>query len=135
MEAITVTFPGGRAVDASWGAHRVHTDQPIDAGGADSGPSPYDLFLASVATCAGYYVQGFCLARNIPLDGIRLVQRVESGPDATLPGAIRLELTLPPTFPEKYCTAVVRAAEGCKVKKAIAAAPLIYVTLVSPRAP
>ena len=36
------------------GERRIHTDQPAPAGG-DSAPSPFDLFLASIATCMGFY--------------------------------------------------------------------------------
>lgn len=131
MDDITVSFPGGKAVDARWGTYHVHTDQPVAAGGDDSAPSPYELFLASIATCAGYYVLGFCLARQLPTDGISLVQSIDADPVSKLPCRIRLALTLPIGFPDKYRAAVVRAAEGCKVKKAIASAPAIEVELVA----
>jgi hypothetical protein len=61
---ITIRFPGGKRVDAHLGTHVVHTDQPIAGGGEDSAPAPFDLFLASLATCAGIYVLGFCQARH-----------------------------------------------------------------------
>jgi ribosomal protein S12 methylthiotransferase accessory factor len=42
---------------------------------------------------------------------------------------VQLVVQLPPEFPAKYRAAIVRAAEGCKVKKTIAAAPVIDVAL------
>lgn len=129
MEDIEVTFPGGRRVDAKVGPFVVSTDQPAD-GGSGSAVAPFDLFLASLATCAGFYVLAFCQSRGISTDGISLRQHVDADPTTKLPARIRLELGLPPSFPEKYRTAVVRAAEGCKVKKTIAAAPAISVTLL-----
>jgi ribosomal protein S12 methylthiotransferase accessory factor len=45
-----------------------------------------------------------------------------------------MELVLPPSFPERYRVAIVRAAEGCKVKKTIASAPAIEVVTIPPRA-
>ncbi len=51
-----VDFPGGVRVDAHFGPFVVHTDQTRQDGGDDSAPSPFDLFLAATATCAGYYV-------------------------------------------------------------------------------
>lgn len=48
-------------------------------------------------------------------------------------GWLPLEIVLPRSFPEKYRAAVVRAAEGCKVKKTILAAPDVEVGL-APRA-
>jgi ribosomal protein S12 methylthiotransferase accessory factor len=130
MEDIAVSFPGGKRVDARVGPFVVHTDQPTDLGGEGSAVAPFDLFLASLATCAGLYVLGFCQARGLSTDGLALHQRVEVDPATKLPARIRLEVTLPPTFPEKYRVAILRAAEGCKVKKTIAASPSIEVVAV-----
>ena len=124
---IEVSFPGGKRVDAQVGSHLIRTDQPASLGGEDSAPAPFDLFLASVATCAGIYVLGFCQARGLATDGITLRQHMEYDEATKLPSRIRLELGLPPSFPEKYRTAIVRAAEGCKVKKTMAALPRIEV--------
>jgi len=129
---IEVSFPGGKRVDAKVGAFVIATDQPKDLGGEGAAPAPFDLFLASVATCAGIYVLGFCQARNIPTEGIGLVQRADYDPTTKLPSKISLEITLPESFPEKYRPAVIKAAEGCKVKKTIAAQPPIEVTVVTP---
>jgi ribosomal protein S12 methylthiotransferase accessory factor len=135
MEDIRVTFPGGKRVDAQVGAYVVRTDQPVEGGGTGSAVAPFDLFLASLATCAGIYVLGFCQARGLDTEGLALRQRVEVDAATKLPSRVLLELTLPPSFPEKYRTAVVRAAEGCKVKKTIAAAPLIDVVVTGGEAP
>jgi ribosomal protein S12 methylthiotransferase accessory factor len=132
MEDIEVTFPGGKRVDAKVGLHVVRTDQPVDAGGEGTAVAPVDLFFASLAACAGFYVLAFCQARGLPLEGIGLRQHVDTDPMTKLPSRIRLELSLPPSFPERYRAAVVRAAEGCKVKKAILAAPAIEVVLAEP---
>ena len=120
---IEVIFPGGKRVDAFVGNHVIHTDQPVAGGGEDSAPAPFDLFLASLATCAGIYVVGFCQARGIPTEDIRLVQHVERD-------AIRLEVVLPAGFPARYRDAVARAAESCAVKKVLARPPTITVTAI-----
>ena len=57
---IELSFPGGKRVVAQVGAHRIETDQPHELGGKDAAPAPFDLFLASIATCAGIYALGFC---------------------------------------------------------------------------
>jgi len=127
---IKITFPGGKRVDATMGPHLIQTDQPVASGGADSAPAPFDLFLASLATCAGIYVLGFCQARGIPTDGIGLVQHHTYDSQSRLV-AVQLELDLPSGFPTRYREAVVRAAAGCKVKKLLASPPAISVTLAS----
>jgi putative redox protein len=124
---IQVSFPGGKRVDAQIGEFLVETDQPTDLGGQGAAPAPYDLFLASIATCAGIYVLGFCQARGISTEGLTIVQRNDIDPGTKLLRAARIELRLPMDFPEKYRTAILRAAEGCKVKKTIAAAPVFQV--------
>ena len=134
MDDIEVTFPGGKRVDARVGAYTVRTDQPVELGGEGSAIAPFDLFLASLATCAGIYVLGFCQARGISTEGIAIRQHVDLDPQTKLPSRIRLEIVLPPAFPEKYRAAVVRAAEGCKVKKTMAAAPAMEVAATPARA-
>jgi putative redox protein len=133
MMDIEVSFPGGKRVDALVGAHRITTDQPAELGGADAAPSPFDLFLASIATCAGIYVLGFCQSRGLSVEGISLMQHVEVDEATKLPRLVRIELRLPASFPEKYVAAVTRAAEGCKVKKTIAAAPRFEVVATPTR--
>jgi putative redox protein len=114
---ITVDFPGGARVDAHWDSFTVHSDQPKEAGGDNSAPSPFGLFLASLATCAGYYVYGFCKMRKIPMDGIKVIQRSEQDPKSKMTGKLSIEIQLPSNFPKEYVSAVVRAAESCLVKK------------------
>lgn len=128
MNDIEVTFPGGKRVDADVGGHVIRTDQPASLGGEDSAPAPFDLFLASIATCAGIYVLGFCQARKLSTEGLALRQHVELDPETKLPSRVRIDIELPRDFPEHYRVAIMRAAENCKVKKTIAAAPVFEVT-------
>jgi putative redox protein len=116
---IAVTFTGGKKVEARVREFRIETDQPAEGGGTASAPTPFDLFLGSLAACSGYYVLGFCQARNLSTDGIRVVMRTETNPEKKMIGKISVEIMLPPEFPERYREAVVRAAEVCSVKKHI----------------
>lgn len=108
-----IDFPGGSRVDAHFRGFTVPTDQPPGA----SAPMPFDLFLASIGTCAGIYVLGFCQQRGIPTEGVHIVQRVHSNSTNGMVEAIDLDIIVPPTFPEKYYDSLVRSAELCKVKK------------------
>ena len=116
MEMI-INFPGGARVDAHFGPFVVPTDQPPQGGGANSAPTPFATFLASIGTCAGIYVLGFCRQRGISKEGIRIVQRLEASPFTGLVTKILLDIEVPPGFPEKYKDAVIRAADQCAVKK------------------
>jgi ribosomal protein S12 methylthiotransferase accessory factor len=133
---IDVSFPGGKRVDARVGDFVVRTDQPPELGGEGSAVAPFDLFLSSIATCAGLYVLAFCRARGLSTEGLAMRLAVaEADPATKLPTRIRIELTLPASFPEHLRASVVRAAESCKVKKVIAAQPLIEVFAADAQAP
>jgi ribosomal protein S12 methylthiotransferase accessory factor len=119
---IQIVLAGDRRVDARMGEYLVHTDQPKDKGGGGSAPSPFDLFLASLGTCAGIFVQGFCAQREIPFEQIRITEQVEFD-DAGVLARVDIKLELPPEFPEKYRAALLKVVEQCSVKKAIAAQP------------
>ena len=126
-----ITFPGGKKVNAEMNGWVIPTDQPVEGGGEGSAPSPFDYFLASLGTCAGIYVLSFCQQREIATEGLALTQRAEFA--TTDDGKRRLarvaiEITLPPGFPEKYHTAIVKSAELCAVKKAIMDPPEFAIT-------
>ncbi len=127
---MTVSFPGGARVDAQFGPYTVQTDQPPHAGGEGSAPAPFALFLASIATCAGIYVLGFCRQRGLPTEGIRIVQRAEADPRTGMVAKLGLDIEVPPTFPERYYDALVRAASQCAVKKHIETPPAFEVRTV-----
>ena len=112
-----VDFPGGARVDAHFGPYTVVTDQPPMGGGTGAAPTPFATFLASLGTCAGIYVLGFCQQRGLPAEGIRIIQRMKSNAFTGMVEQIDLEIQVPPEFPEKYRPALVRAAELCAVKK------------------
>ncbi len=114
-----IDFPGGARVDAHFGEFTVKTDQPPMGGGEGSAPTPFSLFLAALGTCAGIYVLGFCRQRGLPTEGIRLVQRMHNDPATGMVGKIEIEIQVPPAFPEKYLSSLVRSAELCAVKKHI----------------
>ncbi len=116
---IVVTPEGGKKVDARFLGFTVHTDQSREGGGEGSAPEPFMYFLASIATCAGIYVVGFCQGRDIPTDGIRLVQRHEFDEKTGRLTSVKLDVEVPPTFPAKYVKALERVASLCTVKRTI----------------
>lgn len=128
MNELIIEFPGGARVDAHYGPYTIKTDQPPMGGGNGSAPTPFSLFLASMGTCAGIYVLGFCRQRGLPTENIRIVQRMENDPRTRMISKVSFEIILPPDFPEKYREAVIRSAEQCTVKKHLEAPPQFSVT-------
>ena len=123
MEMI-IDLPGGSGLDAHFDNFTIPTDQPPLA----SAPTPFDTFLSSIGTCAGIYILGFCKQRNLPTEGIRIVQRMHSSPTTHMVEKIDLEIQVPPEFPEKYRASLINSAELCKVKKHLEHPPKFEVT-------
>jgi ribosomal protein S12 methylthiotransferase accessory factor len=114
---IIVDFPGGARVDAHFNQFSVKTDQPAMGGGSGSAPTPFAVFLSSLGTCAGIYVLGFCRQRGLPTDGIRIIQHMQNNSMTGMISKIKMEIQVPPSFPEKYRPSLIKSAELCAVKK------------------
>jgi len=123
-----IDFPGGARVDAHFDGYTINTDQPASDGGQASAPTPFSLFLASMGTCAGIYVLGFCRQRGLSAEGIRIIQRMRTDPQTHMVDLIELEIQVPPFFPEKYRPALIHTAELCAVKKHIENPPQFEIT-------
>lgn len=117
---VEIGFPGGAVVEARYKGYALRTDQPRSHQGGGTAPSPFDLFVVSLASCAGYYVLRFLEQRGISTAGLAL----HCVPTFAIEGAgitaVRTEIELPAGFPEKYRAAVVRAAENCLVRRQLA---------------
>lgn len=127
MEMI-IDFPGGSRVDAHFDSYTVMTDQTPAGGGNGEAPTPFALFLASIGTCAGIYVLGFCQQRRLSSEGIRIYQQVHRDNTTGMVGKIDLEIQVPPEFPEKYHDSLIRSAQLCAVKKHLEHPPEFGIT-------
>jgi ribosomal protein S12 methylthiotransferase accessory factor len=125
---ILVTLGEGSRVDAHFKGFTVHTDQAKVNGGDETAPDPFSYFLSSLATCAGFFVSKFCQSRQISTEGIQLQMTNDWNNEKKLMENVRIQINVPPSFPEKYLDALVRATQECSVKKALANPPLVEVT-------
>ena len=120
---IIVRFGGGLKVNAEYRGFTIKTDQPFHQGGEGSAPAPFDLFLASLATCAGFYVLAFCLGRKLSTDGIDISMTMQKDPGTKMIAKITISIDLPTGFPEKYKEAIAKAVDHCTVKAHIQKPP------------
>lgn len=120
-----IVFPGGKQVDALYKGFTIKTDQPEYRGGEGSAPAPFDLFLTSIGTCAGFYVLAFCQKRDISTDKIRIILRTEKDVEVNMINKISIEIQLPQDFPDKYKDAIIKAAEACTITKHLQKPPVI----------
>ncbi|MEI8005498.1 MAG: OsmC family protein [Bacteroidota bacterium] len=115
--SIEVYFNGPKKVNAKLEGFTVETDQPVRAGGEGSAPTPFALFLSSLATCAGIYVKGFCDQRGLPTQDVSLSLEYKINPETKNIAKFIIRIFIPAHFPEKYDTALIQSASLCAVKR------------------
>ncbi len=54
------------------GPHRLIADEPVDAGGRDEGPTPYDFLSAGLGACTSMTMRVVAKRENIPLEGVEI---------------------------------------------------------------
>lgn len=113
---LKVVFGENYRIDVAYKGFVVKTDQPVKDGGENTAPAPFDLFLASLAACAGFYALAFCKEREIPTDGLGVTMTTERGEGSKMIDRIRFDVDLPAGFPEKYRAAIAKAVDHCTVK-------------------
>ena len=125
MPSFEVTFPGGKKVLSHQKGFEILTDQPVKVGGEGSAPAPFDLFMASIATCAGYYALEFCSKRELSTEGMKVDVEYSKNDETNLIDRISIKLHLPKDFPEKYEKSIIRSMDLCSVKKHLMTPPSI----------
>ena len=125
---LDVSFPGGKRVDAKIGKFVAKTDQSIAYGGDASAPEPFQLFLASLATCAGIYALNFCQVRKIETNGMSLTMECEWDEEKKRYEKFSLNLKLPEGFSQKYRKAVIKSMDLCAVKRHMVDPPEFEIT-------
>jgi putative redox protein len=115
--AIDIYFDGNKKVNADIDGFTVKTDQPARAGGDNSAPTPFNLFLASLGTCAGIYIKGFCDQRGIASAEIRITMDYTYDQVQKTIAKFIMNVHVPADFPEQYEAAVIKSAALCAVKR------------------
>jgi len=128
-EEIFFTLPAPGRVDAHFGDFTVASDHPPAGRRAGRAPEPFALFLASIGSCAASFVAEYCRQHDLPLDGVRLVQRQAfAEPDHTIP-EFAIDIVVPPGFPAAHREGLIAAASDCTVKRVMEAAPAFRFTV------
>ena len=122
-QEMEISFAGGKKVYADYKGFTIQTDQGAKDGGEDSAPTPSDLFFASLGTCAGLYALRFCEKRKIKTDNLKIGLALESHPKTHMVEKIIYKISLPPEFPEKYTSALIKSMDLCYVKKHLEQSP------------
>jgi len=126
---LKVVFGENYRIDVDYKGFTVKTDQPVRDGGDGTAPSPFDLFLASLAACAGYYALAFCRERQIPTEGLAVTMTTERGAVSKMIDKVTVEVVPPAGFPDKYRAALVKAVDHCTVKAHMLRPPQFEIVL------
>jgi putative redox protein len=110
--------------------HHVVVDQPRSFGGDDAGPTPTELFVASLAACAGFYAERFFRHHDLPSEGLKVEADYEMSPDRpSRVGSIALRVVLPPGFPAEFRGAVETVLERCTLRNTLTWPPEVMISL------
>jgi uncharacterized OsmC-like protein len=108
----------------------IHVDQPLEAGGGDAGPTPTELFVASLAACAGFYARRYLARHGLPAEGLEVsaAYAMSDRPPARVTG-IELRIRPPANIPEQRRRALIAVAEHCTVHNSIMRPPQIRIDI------
>lgn len=114
--------------EAAVRGHKIISDQPKESGGNDSGPTPPELFIASLGTCIGVYAVWYCQKHKIPYEGmkINLSWTKSKTPPARI-DYIESHLSLPQGCPEEHKEGLLAQVEKCLVHNSIKQTPEIKI--------
>jgi uncharacterized OsmC-like protein len=126
---LSVSFHGGTRHDIVSRGHRIVTDQPVEDGGQDAGPSPVELFVGSVASCVAYFVGRFCARHGISQDGLSVEAEWAMAENPHRVGRIDLAIHLPLRTTPEMKERLMKVALGCTVHHSLAIAPTIDIKI------
>ncbi|QNE74346.1 OsmC family peroxiredoxin [Streptomyces finlayi] len=125
-----VTHVEGDVYAADIRGHRFQVDQPVEAGGTDSAPTPTELFAASLATCVAFYAGRFLRRHDLDQAGLRVRTEFTMATDRPARVAsMRVTIVPPPGLPEKRRAALFAVASACTIHNTLHQPPEISVEL------
>jgi len=127
LPAVTVEHRHGDQFAIHIRDHVVVVDQPADVGGDDVGPTPTELFVASLVSCVAFYAHRHLRRHRLDSTGLRVTAgyRMVSRPARVSDVEIRLHL--PPDFPPARRDALLAVAGHCTVHNSIVSRPAITI--------
>jgi uncharacterized OsmC-like protein len=112
--------------------HALICDQPAENGGKDEGMTPPELLLASLGTCAAFYVSAYLRKKGLPREGVEVhVTAGKAGPPARLDD-FKIEVKIPLALSEEQRAGVEVAVHHCLIHNTLLHTPTIQVELHTP---
>ena len=130
MSKITTYYKGDMLFESKLGNHDILIDVPSNMGGRDRGPTPPELFVASLGSCVGAFVANYCNQTNVDAQGMTVdITFDKAGPPTRLVN-LKVKINLPNGECKNREKALLRVAEHCPVHETIATMEEIEFELV-----
>ncbi|MFA5645322.1 MAG: OsmC family protein [Candidatus Ratteibacteria bacterium] len=128
MDRMVVHYVSGRKFNTSIRNHPLEVDLPLDQKGGDTAPTPTELFVASLASCMGYYVLFYCERTNLDPSGMEVEAEFEKLPDRVKKIVIKITLPSATTVAQKEEASVW--AHKCFIHKTLLNTPEMSVEIL-----
>ena len=128
MARIVVQYEHDDHFHVEIGKHGLVTDQPFEDGGDDLGPTPVELFVASLAACIGFYAERFMRRHDIDTGGLGV--RCDFTMSEERPARVAeigVCVDLPEGFPEDRRPVLMRVIEACTVHNSMRQPPVVRI--------
>jgi len=114
-DSLTVQHLDGDRFAIEIRGHNITVDQPLDAGGTDTAPTPTELFIAGLASCVAFYARRYLARHDIATEGLCVSADFEIGGQPTRVTRIRVVITPPHGLPMQRRDAFLAVASHCTV--------------------
>lgn len=125
-----VSFMHGEAYEIAVRGHRVAVDQPAEAGGQDTAPSPTELFVASLASCVAFYAGRYLTRHGQDRTGLTVSASYKLAADhPARVRSIRICVKVPTDLPEARWPALAAVLRRCTVHNTLRNPPEVDIQL------
>jgi len=112
--------------------HEITIDQPTEDGGGDAGPTPSELFVASLAGCVGFFAERFLVRHHIETTGLGVHATYAYSEDSpSRVASIDVGLEIPEGFPQSKLSALMKVVDHCTVHNSLRQAPQVRISTMS----
>ena len=112
--------------------HRLVCDQPRESAGDDGGMTPPELMLASLATCAAFYVVQYLKFNRMSSEGLEVRVEADKAMNPPRLGAFRILVDAPMATGERHVEGVRKAAEKCLIHNTLLYPPSMEIRVAAP---
>ncbi|MFI1415092.1 OsmC family protein [Streptomyces sp. NPDC020707] len=133
VHRLEVVHVDGDAYSTEVRGHRLQVDQPLEAGGSDTAPTPTELFAASLATCVAFYAGRYLHRHGLSQAGLRVRTEFTMATDRPpRVASMLLVIVPPPELPERRRAALLAVVSRCTVHNTLHEPPEIDIELAPP---